>query len=88
MKAALIIVTGFVQGVGYRQFVKQQARKLGLTGWVLNLPNGDVEVNAIGPKEEVDKLIEICRKGTHLSQVASIDVSWGEEEAGEEFIVM
>jgi len=50
------IVVGRVQGVGFRYFVKQQAESLSLTGWVRNLPEGQVEVIAEGSPEAIDKL--------------------------------
>lgn len=71
-------VTGFVQGVGYRQFVRKQAEKLGLTGWVQNLPDGRVEFVGQGKKEVIEKLIEQCKKGPFLSEVKDIEIKWEE----------
>ena len=51
------ILHGWVQGVGFRLFTQQCAQKLGLTGWVRNLPNGDVEVEAEGKEEALNELI-------------------------------
>lgn len=83
MKDAHIIVTGFVQGVGFRKFVKHGASKLGLTGWVRNLPDGSVEALIQGQKEKIDTLIALCKKGPFLSEVEEIDLVW--EETKETF---
>ena len=80
---AHLLITGFVQGVGYRQFVKRQARRLDLTGWVRNLPDGSVEAIVSGPKEKIEELIKHCRKGPFLSEVHNVTISW--DETGEEF---
>lgn len=83
MKQAHILVTGFVQGVGYRKFVRHEARKLGLTGWVRNLEDGSVEALVVGAEEEITKLIDACKKGPFLAQVDNVHVEW--EDAGETF---
>ena len=58
-----INVSGRVQGVGYRYFVKGTADKMGITGWVMNLPDGDVGMEASGEKGKIDAFIkEITRK--------------------------
>jgi len=82
MKQIHIIVTGFVQGVGFRQMVKHEARKRGITGWTRNLMDGTVEALAIGPEDKLLELIEACKKGPFLSQVDNVHVEW--EENGEE----
>jgi acylphosphatase len=76
---AKIIVLGFVQGVGYRRFVKWNAKKLRLKGWVRNIDGGRVEALIQGPKEEIEKLIKICKKGPFLSEIKSVIVDWEEE---------
>ncbi len=79
---ARIFVLGFVQGVGFRRFVKKNALNLGLKGWVKNLPDGRVEVFVQGSKENIEKLVKICEKGTFFSDIKSIQVEW-EEDSGE-----
>ena len=49
-------ISGRVQGVGFRWFVREEARRLGLSGWVTNLPSGEVEVRASGEDGSVDRL--------------------------------
>lgn len=73
---AHIFVSGFVQGVGYRYFVKKNARRLGLTGWVRNKHNGQVEAVLQGGKEIIEKLIELCRKGPFLAEVKDLVIEW------------
>lgn len=79
---ARIIILGFVQGVGFRQFVKKTAVKLNLKGYVTNLSDGRVEAVVTGPREDIQKLIKICEKGTFFSDVKSVQVEW---EKAEEF---
>ena len=70
------VISGRVQGVGFRWFVIQQARPLNLNGWVKNLYNGDVEVMAEGPKPDLEFLLEKLRKGPTWSHVDHVDVEW------------
>jgi acylphosphatase len=81
---AHILILGFVQGVGFRRFIKAKARKLELTGWVKNLPDGRVEALVSGEKEKIDKLIKIIEKGSFFSDVKSVQVSF--EDTSNEFI--
>lgn len=76
MKQVHLLISGFVQGVGYRAFVKSKARKLGLTGWVRNLMDNRVEVLAQGDEKILQKLIEICERGPFLSDVKDVSVEW------------
>lgn len=71
-----LIISGFVQGVGYRQFVKKTALSLGLKGWVKNIDQGRVEVLFYGSKDAMEKAIEACRKGPFLANVKDINVEW------------
>lgn len=79
---AHVFVSGFVQGVGYRHFVRKNAKKLGLRGFVINLPDGRVEAVFEGDKKEVDKMVNICRKGPFISSVKGIEV-FEEDEKGD-----
>jgi acylphosphatase len=78
---ARITILGFVQGVGYRRFVKWNAKKMNLRGWVKNIDGGRVEVLIQGSKEEIEKLIKICEKGPFLSEVKSVVVDWEKQES-------
>ncbi|MEK9207679.1 MAG: acylphosphatase, partial [Patescibacteria group bacterium] len=71
-----LIIQGYVHGVGFRQFIKSQAIKLSLDGWATNLPNGTIEVVFDGEKENVEKMIEICRIGPFLAQVKNVKIDW------------
>ena len=87
---ANVFISGFVQGVGFRQFVKNTARKFSLTGWVKNLSDGRVEAEFYGEKEIIEKAIENLWKGTFLSGVKSIDIEWIEKDGKDylEFIIL
>ncbi|HUD04788.1 MAG TPA: acylphosphatase [Patescibacteria group bacterium] len=76
---AHFFIMGFVQGIGFRYFVKSNARRLKLTGWVKNTDDGRVEALVQGPKEKIEKLIKLCEKGPFLSQVNSVQVQWEKE---------
>lgn len=83
MKKAHVVVSGFVQGVGFRHFVKKEAIKLNLKGWVKNLPGGEVEAVFAGNKENIEEMIELCKNGPFLSEVKDVKILW--EEVDEEF---
>lgn len=78
MKQAHIYISGFVQGVGFRAYVRSKARKMGISGWVRNLSDGRVEAVLQGHKEKVEKLIYLCRRGPFFSKTTDIVVDWEE----------
>lgn len=73
---AQVFLSGFVQGVGFRAFVKKNALKIGLRGFVRNLPDGRVEAVLQGEKKDIEKIILICKKGPFLSEVKEVEVFW------------
>lgn len=79
---AHLYISGRVQGVFFRYETKAMALRLGVNGWVRNLPNGQVEALLEGEKEKVEKLIEFCRKGPPGAHVAHVEVRW-ESPTGE-----
>lgn len=86
---AHIFISGFVQGIGFRQFIKINADKLGLKGWVRNLPDGRVEAVFEGSKEKIEEAISLCRKGPLLSEVKRVNVRWEQvEEKLEDFEIV
>ena len=72
--AAKFTIQGTVQGVFYRQFTKQKADELRLTGFIRNLENNDVEVYAEGEKEDLKKLFELLKQGPPHSQIRNVNV--------------
>ncbi len=76
MTQAHVFIEGFVQNVGFRHFVKSKAVESGLNGFVKNLPDGRVEAIVQGSKENIEKLIKLCKKGPFLSEVENVDVQW------------
>lgn len=71
-----IIVVGMVQGVGFRYFVYKWATKLGTKGFVRNLPDGSVEVDAEGERSGLEALIAQIKVGPRLSQVTDLKIDW------------
>jgi acylphosphatase len=67
------IITGRVQGVGYRYFVLDQAAALGLSGWTRNLPNGTVEVLAQGRQDSLHALLAALHRGPAGGHVDRVD---------------
>lgn len=82
-KRVSLRIKGRVQGVFYRQSAKEEAERLGLTGWVRNLPDGDVEAVAEGAPEQLSRFLEWCRRGPPAARVT--DVEERHEEATGEF---
>jgi acylphosphatase len=72
---AHVYISGFVQGVGFRRFVKHHALKLGLTGWVKNLSDNRVEAVFCGSKEQIEKITSACEKGSFFSEVKNVQIS-------------
>jgi acylphosphatase len=74
MLQARLIISGRVQGVGYRDWALEIACRLGLTGWVRNRRDGAVEALIVGDESAVGEMIEACRRGPSLARVEEIDV--------------
>lgn len=75
-----IVVEGHVQGVGFRYFVERNALELGLTGWVRNLQNGNVEVTAEGDRLSLEKLLSRVISGPSGSHVLNVSTEWSAAE--------
>ena len=69
-------VKGRVQGVGYRNWTYSQAKLLKLTGWVRNLPQGDVEIMAEGPEGTLQSLLTFLKTGPALAKVTAVEAQW------------
>ncbi len=86
MKKIRAIVSGRVQGVGFRMFTLQKARQIGITGYVRNLSNGDVEILAIGKADRVEELLKWAKSGPPSAIVNNLEleilINDGEEFQG------
>jgi acylphosphatase len=72
MQARLLRMEGRVQGVGYRDWMVQEATRLGLHGWVRNRPDGSVEALVSGDEDAVEALLTLCRRGPLMARVDAI----------------
>ncbi|MGH7203845.1 MAG: acylphosphatase [Candidatus Levyibacteriota bacterium] len=84
LKQAHLFISGTVQGIGYRQFVKSNAQKLDLTGWVRNTEDGGVEVVLQGAEPMITMMIEQCKQGPFMAEVKQLGFEW--EEIEEQFV--
>jgi len=75
-RRAHIIVTGRVQGVGFRYFTRTEASALRLTGWVRNRADGKVEIEAQGESPDIDQFVLALSRGPSWASVDNVSVSW------------
>lgn len=76
LKQVQLFVRGRVQGVFFRASAQREAKRLGLTGWVKNRPDGAIEVLAEGEEDELKELISWANKGPSAARVERVDVRW------------
>lgn len=69
-----VTVRGVVQGVSFRWYTRQEAVRLGLTGWVRNAPDGSVRLEVQGSSRAVDELVGWLHDGPAHARVSSVDV--------------
>ncbi len=75
---AHVVVLGRVQGVFFRAETKRAADRIGVSGWVRNLPDGTVEAVFEGTRPQVEQAIAWCREGSPMSRVTDVEVDWQE----------
>jgi acylphosphatase len=73
-KALHIRVRGRVQGIGYRYFVQDVGSSLQMTGWVRNLPDGNVEVEAQGSPEAMERFLKSIRNNHPYARVNDMEI--------------
>jgi acylphosphatase len=73
---AHLLITGRVQGVFFRASTVEEARRLGLTGWVMNRSDGAVEIVAEGERNKLDEFIRWCRHGPRGAAVQQVKLEW------------
>ena len=77
------VVEGEVQGVGFRYFVLRQAHRIGVNGWVRNLPDGRVEAAAEGSEQDLARFEAELRRGPAMASVTKVQVDQMSDKAGE-----
>ncbi len=73
-KSVRLYINGLVQGVFFRMFIKENAERYNVKGFVRNLEDGRVEVFLEGDSDEVNKMIELCKKGPRHSQIKNVEL--------------
>ncbi len=71
-----LLVQGIVQGVSFRAYTVDEARRLKVAGWVRNLPDGRVEAEAEGDRKALEALVAWCRHGPPSARVERVEVRW------------
>lgn len=72
-KAIRLYLSGLIQGIFFRGFIKENAEKLGVKGFVRNLEDGRVEIFIEGNPEEVNKMVAICKKGPKHAEIKKVE---------------
>ncbi len=85
--AVRAVIRGRVQGVSFRWYTREEAARLGVAGWVRNLPDGSVELWAEGERQAVEALLVWCRKGPPAARVTGVDTEWGAPVGASGFII-
>ncbi len=70
------VVTGLVQGVSFRWFTQRRAADMGLVGFVHNRSDGSVEFVAEGPRETLERLLDVTREGPPSAVVENVEARW------------
>ena len=84
-----IIITGKVQGVGFRYWLYKEAKQRNIDGWVRNKISGEVEALLIGKDEKINNLIKLCKKGPPSAEIIKIDVqNYQKEYFGKSFQII
>ena len=86
-RAVHVLISGFVQGVGFRAWTERQANALGLSGWVRNTEEDDVEVVFSGAAEAVEKMLALCKEGPRGARVERVEVLGPAGEVSGAFVI-
>jgi acylphosphatase len=76
LKQAKLTISGKVQGVFFREFTQENAKILGLKGWVRNIPNSKVEAMVRGEEPQIHELIKRLNQGHSSANVTDLKVEW------------
>jgi len=87
-KTLEVLISGRVQGVFFRLETQREAKRLGVAGWVMNLPDGRVRAVFKGRPEQVKAMVKWCKKGPPMARVDNVEVREINTEAGyEDFVI-
>ena len=87
MPTTRLLIKGKVQGVFYRAGAKEIAKNIGITGWIKNVANGDVEVLVTGTTAQIMEFINWCWQGPGKAMVTDIGITEEPEEGFSDFVV-
>jgi acylphosphatase len=79
IKSVHVVISGVVQGVGFRYWTERNAKELGLNGWVRNRLDGSVEALFSGSSASVDEMLSRCRAGPRYADVEAVEIFKEEE---------
>jgi len=85
IRQAKIILKGKVQGVFLRDFVKQNANRMGLVGYVKNLNNGNVLIRVKGHQAKIEELSKLCERGPMMAKIDDLSIVWEIIDPEQEF---
>ncbi|RLF50253.1 MAG: acylphosphatase [Thermoplasmata archaeon] len=88
MKRARVRIYGIVQGVFFRANTKEMALRLGISGWVRNMPDGSVEAVFEGDDDAIEKMIKWCHRGPAMARVERVYVEYEEPRGEKEFKII
>lgn len=80
IKSLHVVITGRVQGVGFRYATHTMAVNLGLSGWVRNLPGGQVEACFYGEHLVLEQMLDWCKSGPRMANVTDVTFDWQETD--------
>lgn len=83
-----LLIKGLVQGVFYRAMAKKTAEKTGVTGWIKNTREGDVEVLVTGGEDQVQQFISWCRRGPANAKVTDVIITGQPETVYKDFTII
>ena len=86
-RAVHVLISGRVQGVGFRAWTVHRADALGIFGWVRNTEEGDVEVLFSGAAEAVEKMLALCKEGPRGARVERVEVLGPAGEVSGAFVI-
>ena len=88
MSTIHLLIKGKVQGVFYRATAKQIANDIGLTGWIKNTREGNVEATVSGNEQQLEKFVKWCKQGPDKAVVVEVIVTQKEEETFNSFMIV